>query len=47
MPLVTMRQLLCAQRMRELGMAGHAGDCEPPSLEDMRARYAADVRAVA
>jgi fructose-bisphosphate aldolase class II len=38
---------LCAQRMRELGMAGHAGDYEPLSLDDMRARYAAGVRAAA
>jgi fructose/tagatose bisphosphate aldolase len=35
---------LCAQRMRELGMAG---DYEPLSLEDMKARYTAGVRAAA
>jgi fructose-bisphosphate aldolase class II len=38
---------LCAQRMVELGMAGHAGDYEPLSLDDMTARYAAGVRAAA
>jgi fructose-bisphosphate aldolase class II len=35
---------LVAQRMQELGMAGHAGDYEPMSLDDMAARYAAGVR---
>jgi len=30
--------------MVELGMAGHAGDYEPMSLEDMAARYASGVR---
>jgi fructose-bisphosphate aldolase class II len=38
---------LCAQRMHELGMAGHAGDYEPLSVEDMKAPYADDVRAAA
>jgi hypothetical protein len=33
--------------MVELGMAGHAGDYEPMSLEQMAARYANGVRAAA
>jgi fructose-bisphosphate aldolase, class II len=35
---------MVAQRMQELGMAGHAGEYEPMSLEDMAARYASGVR---
>jgi fructose-bisphosphate aldolase, class II len=38
---------ICAQRMRELGMAGHAGDYEPLSLEQMAERYASGVRSAA
>ena len=30
--------------MKELGMAGHAGDYEPMTLEQMAERYAAGVR---
>jgi hypothetical protein len=30
--------------MQELGMAGHAGDYTPLSLEEMAERYAAGVR---
>ncbi len=37
---------LC-QRMQELGMAGHAGDYDPMTLEDMSARYASEVRSAA
>jgi hypothetical protein len=33
--------------MQELGMAGHAKDYEPMTLEQMAARYAAGVRATA
>ena len=35
---------ICVQRMQELGMAGHAGDYAPLSLEEMAERYAAGVR---
>ena len=35
---------ICMQRMQELGMAGHAGDYTPMSLEEMAERYAAGVR---
>ena len=38
------QKLICVQRMQELGMAGHAGDYEPLSLEQMAERYAAGVR---
>jgi hypothetical protein len=38
---------LCAQRMQELGMAGHAGDYEPLTLEQMAERYASGVRSAA
>ena len=38
------QKLICMQRMQELGMAGHAGDYMPISLEDMAQRYAAGVR---
>jgi fructose-bisphosphate aldolase class II len=38
------QKLICAMRMEELGMAGHAGDYEPLSLEQMAERYAAGVR---
>lgn len=38
---------LCAQRMQELGMAGHAGDHDPTTLEDMAARYASGARSAA
>lgn len=34
-------QELIATRMRDFGQAGHAGDYEPLSLEQMRAGYAA------
>jgi fructose-bisphosphate aldolase class II len=34
-------QVLIAQRMRDFGQAGHAGDYEPLSLDEMRAGYAA------
>jgi len=43
MPLVT----AIRRDIRELGMAGHAGDCEPLSLEDMKARHASGLRAAA
>ena len=33
-------QSLIAERMRDFGQAGHAGDYEPLSLEEMRERYA-------
>ena len=33
-------QVLIAGRMRDFGQAGHAGDYEPISLEEMRAGYA-------
>jgi fructose-bisphosphate aldolase class II len=33
-------QALVAERMRQFGQAGHAGDYEPLSLEEMRLRYA-------
>jgi fructose-bisphosphate aldolase class II len=39
-----MRRIV-AQRMREFGQAGHAGDYEPLSLDDMRERYLAPVAA--
>ena len=38
---------LVAQRMQELGMAGHARDYEPLSLEQMGERYTAGVAAPA
>ena len=38
------QKYICMQRMVELGMAGHAGDYEPLSLEQMAERYAAGVR---
>jgi fructose-bisphosphate aldolase class II len=38
------QKLICMQRMQELGMAGHAGDYAPLSLEEMAERYAAGVR---
>jgi fructose-bisphosphate aldolase class II len=38
------QKLICMQRMQELGMAGHAGDYEALSLEEMAERYAAGVR---
>ena len=41
------QKLICAMRMKELGMAGHAGDYEPMTLEQMAERYAAGVRAAA
>jgi hypothetical protein len=34
------------QRLQELGMAGHAGDYSPMSLEEMAERYAAGVRSI-
>ena len=34
-------QALIAERMRDFGQAGHAGDYEPLSLDEMRERYAA------
>jgi fructose-bisphosphate aldolase class II len=33
-------QALLAERMRDFGQAGHAGDYEPVSLDEMRRRYA-------
>jgi fructose-bisphosphate aldolase class II len=33
-------QKVVAQRMRQFGQAGHASDCRPRTLEDMRALYA-------
>jgi fructose-bisphosphate aldolase class II len=36
---------LCEERMNALGMAGHAGDYEPLSLEQMRERYASQAPA--
>lgn len=41
------QKLICAQRMQELGMAGHAGDYTPMSLEEMAERYAYVVRPAA
>jgi fructose-bisphosphate aldolase class II len=38
------QKLICVQRMQELGMAGHAGDYTPLSLDEMAERYAAGVR---
>jgi hypothetical protein len=38
---------ICMQRMQELGMAGHAQDYTPMTLEQMAARYADAVRAPA
>ena len=40
-------QAVVAERMRQFGQAGHAGDYEPLSLEQMRERYAAAEPAVA
>jgi hypothetical protein len=40
-------QLLIAQRMRDFGQTGHAGDYEALSLEDMRERYAAQAAGAA
>jgi fructose-bisphosphate aldolase class II len=34
---------ICMLRMQELGMAGHAKDYEPLTLEQMAARYASGV----
>jgi fructose-bisphosphate aldolase class II len=39
-----MRRIV-AQRMREFGQAGHAGDYEPLTLDDMRERYLAPAAA--
>ena len=39
-------QEMLEQRMRDFGQAGHAGDYEPLTLEQMRARYAAEGSAV-
>jgi fructose-bisphosphate aldolase class II len=36
-----MKQIV-AERMRQFGQAGHAGDYEPLTLEDMRERYEAE-----
>jgi fructose-bisphosphate aldolase, class II len=36
-------QALIAQRMRDFGQAGHAGDYEAKSLEEMKALYATPV----
>jgi fructose-bisphosphate aldolase class II len=41
-----MKQVV-AERMRQFGQAGHAGDYEPLTLDAMRARYDAAVAAVA
>ena len=41
------QKLICEMRMKELGMAGHAGDYKPLTLERMAERYAAGVRAAA
>lgn len=41
------QKLICEMRMKELGMAGHAGDYEPMTLEQMAERYASGVRAPA
>jgi fructose-bisphosphate aldolase, class II len=38
-------QAVVAERMRQFGQAGHAGDYEPLSLEQMRDRYAAGAHA--
>ncbi len=35
---------ICAQRTKELDMTGHAGDCEPLTLEQTAERYASSVR---
>jgi fructose-bisphosphate aldolase class II len=40
-----MRQIV-AERMRQFGQAGHAGDYEPLTLDAMRRRYEAEERAV-
>ena len=39
-------QELIGTRMRDFGQAGHAGDYEPLSLEEMRQGYAAAAAAV-
>jgi fructose-bisphosphate aldolase class II len=39
-------QGLIATRMRDFGQAGHAGDYQPLSLEEMREGYAAAATAV-
>jgi fructose-bisphosphate aldolase, class II len=38
-------QAVVAERMRQFGQAGHAGDYEPLSLDQMRERYAAGAHA--
>jgi fructose-bisphosphate aldolase class II len=40
-------QEIVAERMRQFGQAGHAGDYEPLALEDMRPRYEAEDEAAA
>jgi fructose-bisphosphate aldolase class II len=37
------QKFICMQRMVELGMAGHAQDYTPMSLDEMAARYATGV----
>ena len=44
-PARTAMQAVVAERMRQFGQAGHAGDYEPLSLEQMRERYAAGAHA--
>jgi fructose-bisphosphate aldolase class II len=38
----TAMQAVVAERMTQFGQAGHAGDYEPRSLDEMRAFYAAE-----
>ena len=44
-PARTAMQAVVAERMRQFGQAGHAGDYEPLSLDQMRERYAAGAHA--
>ena len=37
------QKFICMKRMQELGMAGHAGDYEALSLEEMAERYRSGV----
>jgi fructose-bisphosphate aldolase, class II len=43
-PARTAMQKVIAERMTQFGQAGHAGDYEPKSLEEMRSSYAAGAR---
>ena len=38
-------QAMYAERMRQFGQAGHAGDYEPRSLDEMRELYASGASA--